>query len=243
MLFIFRDIIRQDNNIQNYIKDTYGSDIQIRYSNVGFIVIPNYSNHIIKYYLSDSYMSDKTWNEKRFSVYEKEKNNYDFFLKNNVLIPKYISSWDVKIWNYIFKYAKIENIRRLSKKIVNFSELDINKFANFIKKIHTLKSWYIHWSIHTSDFFLTKSWEIWIFDLVSYYKWYIEQDIARICYWYFLESNFIKEFLIAYWMKEINLSKLLSEIYSLAKLHEINKNNFLKTIYLIVNLNNKSWNV
>jgi hypothetical protein len=235
-LFIFRDILKNDLLVQKYIKKIYWTEYLIRYSNVWFIIIPNDTNYIIKYYMSDSYISYKTWKIKEFLLFEKEKTNYEFFNNNNILIPKYISYWEVNIWDYIFKYAKIENIRINNKKITNFNELDINNFASFINKIHSLKTWYIHWSIHVSDFYITKSWEIWIFDLVNYYRWFIEQDLARICFWYNLDITNINNFLSLYWFEKINYPRLLSEIHILTKFHDYNRVDFYKIVYLFKKL-------
>jgi len=214
-LFDFRKIQTKDEYIQEYI------------------IIPKDTNYVIKYYLSDEYISDYFWEKKEFWFYIKENNNYNFFARNNILVPKIISNWIVKIWKYEFKYIKFENIRINNIKVKNFNQIDINKFVKFIYKLNNIKPWYVYGSLHASDVYLTNDWDIGIFDLIDYYKWYIETDIARICFGYNLELKYIKKFLLLYWYEHINFSRLLSEIYSLLDLHEVNNTDFIKLVYYI----------
>jgi len=230
-----RKIIEKDQDIQNYIKDTYWDSCIIKYSNFWFILVLDNYNYVIKYYLPDDYLSDLNINiESNFFL--KEKNNYILFKEKWILIPTYIWSWQINIWKYLFNYAKIENIRISNNKINNFNQIEINKLYILLKDIHAIKKWYINWNIHTSNFFETSNWNIWIFDLVSYENWNIENDLARICLWYNFEYKYCKDFLFLYWVKKINFKLLLIEVYRCLKdntLFNHNKSDIHKLIILI----------
>jgi len=234
----FKEILPNDANIQLYINQKYWNKYIIKYSNVWFIVVSNSLWYVIKYYIPDLYISHKFWEYNEYNLFDKERENYELFKNKNILVPEYIWYWEEKIWNYYFKYAILENIRIKNKRIIHFKELDMNDFVKFILKIHNIKPWYVHWNIHVNDFFITKAWDIWIFNLSSYYKWDIEEDLSKICYWYNLEISYIKKFLLLYWIKKIKFNKLLYNLYALTKLYKYDKINFLKLVNLIKKLKN-----
>lgn len=236
-LFILRNILKNDNQVSDYITSKYWPNFEVKYSNIGFIIIK--SDFVYKYFISNDYLKDNVWYEWNFDFINRELDNYKLFSNNKIIVPIIYSTWNIEIWNYTFWYIKMENIRKNYKKIKNFSEINISLFSDFIKTIHSIKNWYIHWAIHTSDFYLLPDNKIWIFDLVNYYKWDIEKDISRICIWYNFDYISIENFLISYWVEKINFNKLTNYIYDTLKNEDFsyyNKGDILKTFYIFKKL-------
>lgn len=221
-----RSIIHSDKSIHDFLYSKYNSTFDIKVWNFWFVIIFN-DEYVLKFYISKDFLL-KNWINETWEFYHKELNNYIFFNKNNILTPAYKPKWEIYIWDNKYYYSEIENIRKNNNiKIDNFLSIDPINMAKYISKIHSLEEKCIHWNIHPSNFFITKEWEIWIFDLVSYWKGYIEADISRIFINVNFDLKYFSLFLINYWVAKININILCNFI--------------LKDIYSNSDINNKLW--
>ena len=239
-LVFIRNKIESDNIISSFIYNKFWLDIWIKYSNSWFIVIPTKSNSVYKYYFDEIYMKNNLSLDLSFkNTYYNEVNSYNFFYENWFIVPKIYLTWEEKIWNYIFSYLEIQNIRISNIKPISFLDFKIDYIVNFIRKIHFLKPWYILWNLDITNFYIDKSGNIWLFDLSCYWVWNIEKDLAKLIFWYKFKYEFIKEIIFIYWKKNINLSILLYELKNVfIENNKLYKNNFYVSFKIVNSLIN-----
>lgn len=234
-LVFIRNKMKYDEVISKFIISKFWIDFSIRYSNSWFIIIPNNSKTVFKYYISYDYFKKNISSEYSYiNTYNVELNCYSFFSNNWLLIPLIYSTWIERIGDFNFSYIEIENIRLLNNKFNSFFDLDILSIVNFIKKVHFLKTWYILWNIDISNFYTDNLWHIWFFDFSAYWKWNIEKDLAKLIFWYHFKYDFTINIISIYWKNIINFNILLLELNNVyVENNYFYKDNFYLTFKLL----------
>lgn len=193
-----REILDKDQNIHQYVDINHWPNRRLLFSNFWFIVVPDKSDFVYKYYLSKDFLTEY-WISSTESFYFKEKENYDLFIQSNILVPRFELEDIVRVGNYDFYKTNIENVRSYSKKFDNINEISYTDLANILTSIHKLRNWsLIHWNIHPSNFFLDKTWNLWVFDLVGCRKGNKELDISRVYIYSNFDDTYLNNFLSSY---------------------------------------------
>lgn len=170
--------------------------------NFWYIISPNSpKNSVRKYYIQNDYFT-------------KELKNYADLAQLNINIPKILWKGKRLISNELLYYVDFENIRLYRKAYKNISEVDPRSIGKILSSIHEVSfdNWrsYIHGNLHQSNFFETKNWQLWIFDLCSMHYWDIEYDFAILYFNSEYNDNILNPILSSYSLRNhFNYKKML----------------------------------
>lgn len=228
-----RNYIKKDVDITSFVNKKFPEWYKIKYSNFGFIVVPEEWLFVYKYYFGKF----NNLSAQFLNLHIRELEKYEILKLKWFCLPDYEYIWNIKINDKLFHCVKFENIRISQQKITSFKEIEIEKFASFCNKLHS--DGFVHWNIHPSNFFISNR-KIWIFDLTVYRKWQNEKDLSRVFSWYDFDIKFFEEFL-QYYIHSYDLKTILNfcleEQYMLYKWWYWDKSDIYENIIKLKNTN------
>lgn len=185
-----REILKNDKKYE--ILEKQNNNSKILCWNFWYIVISNDKNKKIKKYFS----------KKEF--YDREINNYKTVEWSWIIIP---NIYDVGLDNNLNMYQiELDNIRKNHDRFESFKKINYKDFWELLYNIHSIKfnNWiaYIHWNLHHSNLFLDENNKLWIFDLASMSRNYIEYDIASFFFHSQYDLNILEKVLNNYKYKK-----------------------------------------
>lgn len=149
--------------------------------------------------------------------FKRELLYYTIFKKEGIMTPVFddVSRRGLNV-------LKLENIRWFSKRSENFKKLWLDNIAALLKEIHSIDvnryfkeaqvgSSFLLRDIHPSNFFVSASGELWVFDFSSSWLWEREEDLA----WMLIELE-LDEKLFSNFLKTYTLAVDMSKIYRFA---------------------------